>query len=383
MHLADNSKLWIGAYYYDSALLAPEHMQKLTESFLDFLVVSNPKDELSTLLSLCRPYGIGIISSSLIPFWWGDEGDSAGQYGTKNVPAFIAQMDGTLQEDPLYWGDYLLDEPNAADFDAMQETIAAYKKRFPDKVPFVNLYPAYASHKQLGGTYEEHIRDYVAKVDTSYICYDYYPFLADETWENYRRNLKVVADACRESGRDFWLIAQAGAFKEEMPNETMIRHQGWMGLAFGMRALMHACYSPGWWHEKTSMVDKKGEDSQMFHFVRRLNTTLHRLSPVYMPYRNVGTYENPAHVPGYDIKADRAIVIGAMEKEGGRALVLANGENPTGPLDIATVSLALPENETATIYYYGLATRPVVENGRFTVTLPLGEGAFVVFEPKQ
>ena len=143
---------------------------------------------------------------------------------------------------------------------------------------------------QLGTTtYKEHIDKYVELIDNDYICFDSYPFTGP--FDGYLENLDIVGAACRTSGRDMWVIIQTGAWKADaILAEFQIRWQAYLCLAYGTKIIMHASYSPGWWNESTSCVNKAGEQNVTYGYVQKVNAELHALSDVFMQYDNIGVY---------------------------------------------------------------------------------------------
>ena len=254
----DRTKLLIGAYYFNKNLWNRENMVDLVNSGINFLV-SVTAD--TTVLDLCQEENIGVITSSRIPMWWGDNGQRAGQYAQTYPINKLDDVAKTFKQHPAIWGDYPVDEPHSADMEHINNLVKRYNELFPDKLPYINLYPNYASFEQLGGTYQEHIDQYVEKVNNDYICFDFYPYTGNKNVNmGFLENLDIVSRACRENDRDMWVILQAGAWKQEdMFEEFQIRWQCYTSLAYGAKIIMHASYSPGWWDENTSMVNNAGE----------------------------------------------------------------------------------------------------------------------------
>jgi hypothetical protein len=296
----DRSRLLVGAFYLANNLYDDRHVQDVADAGIDFLVAAEAKKE---LLDLCQKHKIGVIANSRIPAWWGDDGKNAGQYAKTLPLEKLNAIRASCQPHPALWGDYPVDEPNARDFAHMNAVIRRYRDLFPELLCFVNLYPIYANTapngiapelqktpSQLGtASYKEHIDQYVKTVDTDYICFDSYPFTGP--FPSYLENLDIVGRACRTHHRDMWVIIQTGAWKsEKILTEAQIRWQSYLCLAYGTKAIMHACYSPGWWDEKTSCVNKAGEKNATYGYARTVNAELHALSDVFMKYESLGVY---------------------------------------------------------------------------------------------
>jgi hypothetical protein len=403
-------RLLIGAYYLTDNLHDDKHVQEVADAGIDFLVAVDAKTE---LLDLCQKHKIGVIASSNIPMWWGDNGQHAGQYREKLPLEKLDAIKESYQTHPALWGDYPVDEPNVKDFVHVNDVIKRYHELFPGQLPYVNLYPIYASTLPSGGSpegqsaisqlgttsYKEHIDKYVELVDTDYICFDSYPFTGP--FATYLENLDIVAAACRQSGRDMWVIIQSGAWKADaILGEHQIRWQAYLCLAYGTRIIMHASYSPGWWDESTSCVNKAGEKNVTYDYVQAVNTELRALSDVFMQYDNVGVFpcgdiaradarmadqlaaqtarntargDTAASTLLAGIEADGPVIAGCFTRKDqpGHALMLVNARNPWDPSAAVNVRLNLEGHA----YIKGVKTR--LDRG---LTLESGEGVFITVE---
>ena len=69
------SKLLVGAYYLTDNLHDDKHVKEVADAGIDFLVAVNARKD---VLDLCQEYQVGVIASSNIPMWWGDDGKRRG-----------------------------------------------------------------------------------------------------------------------------------------------------------------------------------------------------------------------------------------------------------------------------------------------------------------
>lgn len=403
----DRSNLIIGAYYFNESLHTDAGLADLTGAGFRVLVGEQPTP---TLLDLCAKYGVGILAGGQFPSWWGNEGEKAGGYRDAMPLEKLDKIAAAYPQHPALWGDYPVDEPNAKDFPHIGKVVERYRELLPGKLPFVNLYPNYASVRQLGAqTYAEHIAAYVRDVPTDYIAFDAYPFQVQATFEAYLENLDIVADACRKSGRDMWVVTQLGAWQEyRRIEEYQIRWQLYLCLAFGARAILHACYCKGWWNEGTTCIDNALQKTRTYDHAKVLNAELHALSPVYMPYRFVGAAacgspgaaearvqpqlaaqtarnqtEHPFALPdGVSVRSEQAILAGCFVKDGGQALLLVNTQDPFRADADARVTLQAPGKQAAA-YLRGhrLPVGPDAD-GAYHFTLTSGDGVFITMEDK-
>ncbi|GHU67121.1 hypothetical protein FACS189447_09010 [Spirochaetia bacterium] len=418
----DRSRLLIGAYYFTDSFHDEAHVKEIADCGIDFLVSAKAAPN---LLSLLEKYHIGLFTHSNFTMWWGGDGSKAGQYSTfMPVEEFEALAPTHVSGDALF-GDYLVDEPSSKDFKHIQKIVDQYRRLFPDKFPYINLYPNYASIpsntsdqkvSQLGNaSYAEHIDQYVNELDLDYICYDFYPFTG--CFDTYIENFDIVARACRKNKKDMWVIIQTGAWKKEaMIAEFQIRWQAYMALVYGAAIIMHACYCQGWWDEHTSCLNLKGEKNPTWNYAESINRELHALGPVFMKYRNTGVYgagdltrsckeikeqlerqnaqsSDSAFNDRVTISADGAVLTGyftakpELEQEKSSALMLVNTNNPfdgteSGRLRVALCfdAKAVPASAVVTAYIKGLPQRLTLnQDDAALLTLESGEGVFVTF----
>ena len=382
----------IGLFYFDKALWTDEGVGQAAATGADFIMAVESSEP---FVSLCEKYGLGIISTSnMTPMWWGGDGENAGGYQKAFPLERLSEIAKTYPKSPAIWGDYPVDEPNSKDFDHIDKVVKRYMEIFPSKLPFINLYPNYASIpkntgeeviSQLGNmSYAEHIDQYVREVGLPYICFDYYPYTNASIFAKYLENLDIVARACRDSNKEMWVIIQTGAWKaEDILDAYQLDWQVYMCLAYGAKAIIHASYSKGWWDETTSCVNLKGEKNPTYEYAKSINSALRSpLGEKFLEYEYVytGAYgniaesrikaqlekqnegEKPSDLPDIKIVSDKAVIVGYFKKGDGYAFIVVNTHDPYDGSAVANVKL-----ETG---------------GRGTVELAInsGQGVFVGFD---
>lgn len=375
----------VGIYYLSENLWNPDGVRKLAEIGVDFLVAVRPNTQ---LLDLCQKNRIGILSSGNFQMWWGGDGSNAGHYADTFPMQTIERVRSTYPASPAIWGDYLVDEPNVQDYAHINNVIQYYRLFLPNKLPFVNLYPNYASVagntadqtvSQLGvNHYSVYIERYLQMIDLPYLCLDFYPLTGEEggPFDRYFENLDIVSNACRRSGKSLWMITQAGAWKAEEAIDTFqLRWQTGLCLAYGARAIMHASYSKGWWEASTACVTETGEKNPMYDSVQKVNREIHAVGSDYLKYKNTGTYvcgdlsnthprirtqleQLPSRQSDVvirrtcSISCDAALIAGTFEnKASKRAVLLVNTQNPFDAS--ATANVCLKTSSSMVILHHG------------------------------
>lgn len=289
----DDRKLWIGAYYLAAYASTEQHVKDLAQCGID--VVMNMRND-RAVLDLLDKHGVKAVVSGLVPGWFGGDGSNAGTMAQKN-PLEAYELGAQRFEDhPAIIGVDAGDEPSSVDFEHYGKAIETIVKRFPGKFAYLNIYPRYALKgsntaqeiaAQLGTEdYRTYIDRYVQSVNTPYICFDYYLYSAD--LPGLYESMSVVSQACRECGREMWTVLQVNSHLPEVTvSEDQLRFQANCALAFGSRAIIWACYCPGWWHH--NVLDREGNKTQQYDKLKNVNTQLHRLGETYMKYRHVET----------------------------------------------------------------------------------------------
>ncbi|MHC1694401.1 MAG: hypothetical protein AB9835_03825 [Eubacteriales bacterium] len=407
-------KLLIGAFgYYGDVLCNDDKFKDLMDFGADFIVATQSE---GALLELCEKHGMPVIINGRIPSWWGGDGENAGKYHEKVSPSMVAEYLDKLKVGETVLGDYIVDEPNSKDFVHINEVMKAYSNYYGGtKIPFVNLYPNYASIpqntdeeaiSQLGNsTYLEHIEQYDREIDNDYICFDFYPFTG-RPYYTFLQNLDEVGDVCRKSGRDMWVIIQTGAWRaEELLLEFQIRWQSYLSLAYGTKIIVHACYRKHWWDDKTSCVDSEGNKNITYYYAQNVNKELHALSDIFMGYSYLGAYAagdmdatdkdtavqlNDQNIrnaqrgdfkgfDGVEVTADGGVLTGCFENANkDKALLLVNCKNPRDIWARITAQIKLQPGQKVAAYIKGQPHEMTAdEKGILTLQMASGEGIFL------
>ena len=92
----------------------------------------------------------------------------------KNLDSVIADY----ASHPALWGYYVQDEPNAALFNQLAAVNKYLLKKDPKHIPYINLFPTYATAEQLGNpTYEHHVDEFMRVVKPKLLSYDHYALM--------------------------------------------------------------------------------------------------------------------------------------------------------------------------------------------------------------
>ncbi len=314
----DNDKLLIGAYCFDLNHTSEESVAEIKEAGLDFIVAGVNEQ----FLDLCDKYEIGVIASGYkLPSTYRSEGDKWLHIDENSVAAW--------NNHSSIWGIDMIDEPNIEHFDGIAKAVDNFYELADGYMPLVNLFPMQASAEQLKISstvpqskidlplighyyhceseierYRRYVSEYINKVDTDYISFDLYPLEknADGSYGTapcWLRNLDILSEACRETGRDLWAITQVagqpskagtGVTYQRETDLSDIRWQTYVSLSFGAKAIIHACYDSGWWDRSTHMIDSNGNKTESYTAVQTVNNEVEIFSDIYGNYQNHGAF---------------------------------------------------------------------------------------------
>lgn len=324
------------------------------------------------------------------------------------------------------WGIDYRDEPNTADFESLAKGVSELYAENEHRFPLINLFPMYASSEQLGETsdvplalgnspfdafnthsiaYRKHVSNYIGTIDSDIVSVDIYPLHVNEetgekeTYAYWLRNLDILAEACRETDRDLWVVTQAAGNTEgekgsmrhcDTPEDQ--RWQNYVSLAFGAKAIIYACYYQGWWDQASHMIDNSGQRTPTYYAVQQVNDELSAFSDIYGKYKNRGAVVynrlntdcagaklglvNTDRRFKPEVRSSDPILCGYFtEKNGnGSAYVFTNMYEPQTGKD-ATFTAIFPRAKHITVYQKGKATQ--VYGSSVHLTLENREGVFV------
>lgn len=246
--------------------------------------------------------------------------DIAGELGMKfignvwgaTIDEKFALIKEHLSSSPTYIGEYFGDEPSANAFDELSQTVTKYLSEFPDEEAYINLYPMYTSISKLGfpnapnqvKAYEEHINQYLNKIPTKTLSYDYYGLLnGGGLGGDFYTNLDLVRSRTLVRRMPYWVITQAGAVPtiNRMPTEKDERWTVWATLAGGSKGISYFCYwTPASGYEDY-MIRHDGTKTDAYYWIQKLNADIQTIGNKLMYCHADGMILTaPKYYPLYD-----------------------------------------------------------------------------------
>lgn len=400
------------------------------------LIVSGGGAGSETVWNLCDKYGIEVFMQDYNLY--GKSKDRTDESGNKiedkvtdtagNEKTFTYQDFDSSKVDlkkltaeyidhPSFGGHYFTDEPGTYAFDWMGDAIDHYNEYFPDKTAFINLLPMYAKARQLkyGASadkiayykeepdlYKNYCEKWFETNNADYICTDIYPLNWKDgkkvTEKNYLNWISVIASVAREHDKEFWCCIQTFGWNADKrtPNEAEFRWQAYSMLSYGATGILLWSYTNSS-EEFPSMIDMRTlERNQSYFDCQPVFAEMNKISDVYIQYKNLGAFVensdylwmsneyNVADTAFNEIKCDSPLLFGYFKKEvgTGNAFTVVNltdfeGNDGTS----TTLKFKLDDmSRTVTSYYGGEPKVLTAQDGYYSITLKLGDGAFVTID---
>lgn len=186
-----------------------------------------------------------------------------------------------------YVGEHLADEPGMSRYNDLARFVDLYNYALPDKEVYINLFPQYANAAtQLQGEYEDYIDQYLKKVKTKSLSYDFYGLVknSDLISGMYYSNLDMVRSKTLAKRMPFWVITQGCECPSaRYPNEEEQRWSVWSNIAVGSKGISYFCY---WTPSGTtwkSLIDLEGNRTQMYDWVKKINADINTVGKKLLP----------------------------------------------------------------------------------------------------
>lgn len=234
-------------------------------------------------------------------------------------PARLAKLDALIEKvkhHPALEAYFITDEPGAGAFAGLGKLVAYLKQRDPEHLAYINLFPTYATEKQLGVSadaaerakvglptnfegvgvsdktvlaYREHVKQFIEIVKPDLISYDHYHFLKTGDGKQYFLNLALIRQAALEANRPFLNIIQGsnGVKSWRLPIPTEMRWLIYTTLAYGGRGISYFTY---WGPKRFGGLYRDGKPGPLAKVVAALNAEVAKMGPVLLTLDSVGVY---------------------------------------------------------------------------------------------
>jgi hypothetical protein len=239
-----------------------------------------------------------------------------------------------------------VDEPSAARFKELKGLADTVRAARPGTIPFVNLFPNYASPSQLGSPdYTTHVADFIRIYQPDVLCMDNYPIFKPDrdTRAAYIDNLDIFRKQSLAAGIPFWNFFNIMPYGPHTdPTEAQVRWQVNASLVYGAKGLLYFCYfTPGGdeFPKGGAIIGQDGLKTHHYAQAKRINKMLKSYGKVLVDCTSTDVAQiQPGDTPSEklrnsgirDIKRDRVdpshdYLVGTFKhKSGRRAVMLMN-----------------------------------------------------------
>lgn len=199
---------------------------------------------------------------------------------TEGWEAVVDAVVAAYGDHPAVYGYMVTDEPHLRDFGKLAALTGAFQARDPERVPFINLFPNYASAEQLGTvSYEAHVAAYLDTVKPPVLSYDHYALMEWGDRPEYFENLEIIRRQALRAGVPFWNVVLATPhFAYRDPSPADLRWQAYTTLAYGGKGLVYFTYlTPDVENYREGIVSIYGKPTAKYAAVQQVNLELQRL----------------------------------------------------------------------------------------------------------
>jgi len=294
------------------------------------------------------------------------------------------------------YGYYLQDEPNFAQFPALGQINAEFLRCDPAHLPYINLFPTYASTKQLGTpTYSDHLDKYLSIVKPVVLSYDHYCLLQDgRDRPDYFENLALIREyGLRFSTPPWNIILSAPHLAYRDPTDGEMRWQVYTSLAYGMKGIMWFTYwtLKGWEEEGgTAIVDSEGKPARLYPIVKQLNGETKMLGRTLLLLTSTGVYHTGDTPPGcrrlggdavLSAPADVSLVIGFFRDEHGVDYAMVVNRDHAKPVEFPLTFLPHVVSVAAISATDGTERPLALSKQQVNLRLAAGDGKLLKLTP--
>jgi hypothetical protein len=224
----------------------------------------------------------------------------------------IAALIAETGKHPAVFGYYLRDEPPASFFSGLAKVSALIRELAPDKWPYINLFPNYATAGQLAAPdYAAYLDQVIAACKPTTLSYDHYALLDNDSLrEGFWLNLEQLAAASKKHGIPFWNIVLTVAhfnYRELAPAD--LRFQAYSTLLYGGRGISYFTYvAPSVGNYRMAPIDQFGNPTETWNALRNTNLQVLKLAPTFLQLRWDDTYHFGAVPAGSHAPTEQALV---------------------------------------------------------------------------
>ena len=320
----------------------------------------------------------------------------------KPGPETDAEIEAAVRDyanHPAFFGFFLQDEPNAQAFPALAHVNQRLLALNPKVVPYINLFPTYATPEQLGTpTYEEYVEQFLSIVKPKVLSYDHYALLQGRNRHDYFLNMEIIRAKALKYGVPFWFILLSTPhYGYRTPSEGDLRWQVFTALAYGAKGIMYFTYwtvnEEGW---GDGIIKSDGTRTERYEIVKVINAEIKALGKTLLRLVSHKVYHTTTQTPlGASLPDKNAwvqkvdggdLVVGELQDDKGKPFLFITNASHDEPLEgtviLRTKVKAIHEiPKSVGEKPKPLRVRQVGSIASFTVRLSAGDGKLLAITP--
>lgn len=223
-------------------------------------------DKTKQILDCCERQGVKVI---FYP-----------QFKSVDMRSFVA----STQHREALAGYYLKDEPNFGKVDECRPMLARTRGKKKEAIDYINFLPISDGMKE--SDYADYLDQAFALPDLKIFSFDYYPFAKEGPRKRWYKNLQMVSERSRRTGKPFWAyILSAGHWFYATPDYAQMSAEAYTNLAYGAKGLCYYTYwqiTGGRYQYDRALVDSTGQKSPRYYEAQRLNREVQSHADVFM-----------------------------------------------------------------------------------------------------
>src|SRR5690606_23396241 len=270
--------------------------------------------------------------------------DLASKHGVKILlycPELFSDTEKTVREvkdHPGLAGYLIGDEPNLGRFAYLNQLVNKIKAIDNKNICYINLFPNYASRKQLGGVnYNQYLDRFFSSFNNlSVYSFDHYPVKKGVLTTNWYENLEQFSEHTKKNKGVFWAFVKIVSIRDESEviNMPDLKLQTFANLAYGAQGIQFYRY----WSEGQMFngpMSARGTVNPNYDKLKQITRYVENLTPVFQGANVLQVYHtnktrgarifssNAIEAFSFPSQADN-LLVSHIENAGGRFVIFVN-----------------------------------------------------------
>ena len=198
-----------------------------------------------------------------------------------------------IKDHPAIAGYHLRDEPPIQLYPELSAWAKEIQSVDEKHFCYVNMFPDFASSKQLGTeSYEEYVDEYLKQLPVEFVSFDYYPVYKEYLSKSWYANLELISKKSAEAGKPFWAFVLTTNYDgAHVTPQTIaaMRIQAFSNLAYGAQGIQYFTYwsatsvnAPSIEDQRGAPISATGKRSIVYDRARQMSEEIQNLAGVFL-----------------------------------------------------------------------------------------------------